>query len=173
MAPLHEHGGYWFVMNLPEVAVVPAGVEDAGVLANLLELYAHDFSEFRALEIGEDGRFGYSSLPLYWSESGRHPFLIRIDGKLAGLVLIAGKGSVWDMAEFFVMRGWRRLGVGTRVAHDVWRRFPGPWVVRVIETNIAGRAFWAGAISTFTGQASEPVRVMKGGVGWFVFSFAA
>jgi predicted acetyltransferase len=156
-----------------EAELIPARVGDAGVLANLLELYAHDFSEFRELEIGEDGRFGYTSLGLYWSEAGRHPFLIRIEGKLAGLVLVARNESAWDMAEFFVMRGARRRGVGSRVAHEVWRRFPGPWEVRVIETNVAGRAFWAGVISTFTSRVCEPVRVLKGGVGWYVFSFAA
>jgi predicted acetyltransferase len=66
--------------------------EQSPILANLLELYAHDFSEFLPLEIGPDGRFGYKSLPLYWSESNRHPFLIRFDGKLAGLALVK-KGS--------------------------------------------------------------------------------
>ena len=45
------------------------------VLANLLELYAHDFSEFHDLELGMDGRFGYSHLPLYWSELADTRFL--------------------------------------------------------------------------------------------------
>ena len=48
--------------------------EQSPILANLLELYAHDFSEFQPLDIGPEGRFGYKSLPLYWSESNRHPF---------------------------------------------------------------------------------------------------
>jgi predicted acetyltransferase len=75
-------------------------------LANLLELYAHDFSEFHSLGIGADGRFGYKSLPLYWSDPNRYPFLVRVDGKLAGLALvkrgseITGNPTVWDMAEF-------------------------------------------------------------------------
>jgi hypothetical protein len=58
--------------------------EQSPLLANLLELYAHDFSEFQPLDIGSDGRFGYKHLPLYWSESNLYPFLIRFDGKLAG-----------------------------------------------------------------------------------------
>jgi hypothetical protein len=57
--------------------VIPATVDQAAILANLLELYAHDFSEFYNLEIGEDGRFGYPCLPLYWSEPERRPFLIK------------------------------------------------------------------------------------------------
>jgi hypothetical protein len=44
------------------------GPEQELILANLLELYAHDFSEFHELELGSDGRFGYGGLPLYWSE---------------------------------------------------------------------------------------------------------
>src|SRR5271170_3808578 len=92
--------------------IIPATADQAPVLANLLELYAHDFSEFRELQIGEDGRFGYPFLPLYWSEPDRHPFLVRIDGKLAGLVLVARNNAVWDMAEFFILRGCRRKGIG-------------------------------------------------------------
>ena len=42
--------------------------EQPPILANLLELYAHDFSEFQPLDVGSDGRFGYKYLPLYWSE---------------------------------------------------------------------------------------------------------
>ena len=79
-------------MASPRVEVVAATPEQEPILANLLELYVHDFSEFLDLDIGEDGRFGYPSLPLYWSEPGRHPFLIRMDGKLAGLALVK-KGS--------------------------------------------------------------------------------
>jgi hypothetical protein len=41
------------------------------IVANLLELYAHDFSEFHPLELGADGRFGYRHLPLYRSERDR------------------------------------------------------------------------------------------------------
>src|SRR5579863_2408117 len=120
----------------PQLQIIPAEREQEPILANLLELYAHDFSEFLDLELGEDGRFSYSELPLYWSEPEGHPFLIRIDGNLAGLVLVKkGEGGVWDMAEFFVVRGWRRCGMGTQAAHEVWERFPGMWEVRVVQAN--------------------------------------
>jgi predicted acetyltransferase len=164
-----------------ELRVVPAAAEEAVILANLLELYAHDFSEFHDLEIGEDGRFGYPSLPLYWSELNRHPFLIRMDGKLAGLVLVQGesgvsgslgsKDAVWDMAEFFVMRGYRRRGIGTQAAHQVWRRFPGMWKVRVMQANVAARNFWSGAVSMYTGDVANPVDIEKAGERWSLFSF--
>jgi GNAT superfamily N-acetyltransferase len=115
----------------PQIELVPASSKQESILANLLELYAHDFSEFHDLELGIDGRFGYRSLSLYWSDPDRHPFLIAIDGKLAGLTLVkrgsefSGNQTVWDMAEFFVIRAYRRRGIGTQIAHQVWRRFPG------------------------------------------------
>jgi hypothetical protein len=65
-----------------------AQCEHALILLNLLERYSHDFSEFCFVDIGEDGRFGYKSLPLYDSEPDRHSFLIRTDGKLAGPALV-------------------------------------------------------------------------------------
>lgn len=157
--------------------VIPAGKEQEPILANLLELYAHDFSEFHPLELGCDGRFGYRDLPLYWNEPCRHPFLVSVDGKLAGLILVkrgsevSGDETVWDVAEFFVLRGYRRRGIGTKVAHEVWRQLPGLWEVRVMESNPAARDFWAHAVSTLTGQAIQPVRVEKNGGWWTLFSF--
>jgi predicted acetyltransferase len=139
------------------VAVVPAGPEQELVLANLLELYAHDFSEFHDIEIGTDGRFGYNRLPLYWSEADRHPFLVRMDGRLAGLILVkrgsevSGDATAWDVAEFFILRGYRKRGIGTQAAHLVWKLFPGRWEVRVMESNLLARRFWVKAVSKIHG----------------------
>ena len=159
------------------IEVIPASPDQESILANLLELYAHDFSEFHDLELRADGRFGYKHLPLYWSEPNRHPFLVRMDGKLAGLVLvkrgseISSNETVWDMAEFFIVRGYRRRGMGTKTAHEVWRRFPGLWEVRVMESNDSAQQFWARAISAFAGETIHSVCVEKRGEPWRVFSF--
>lgn len=157
--------------------VLPALLGELPVLANLLELYAHDFSEFYEVELTADGRFGYKDLALYWSEPDRHPFLLRVDGKLAGFALvrrvlgISIEEAVWDMAEFFVVRGQRRRGIGVRAAHEVWRRFPGRWEVRVMEANQAGHLFWQRAIAAFAGEKINSTCLEKGGVKWYVFSF--
>jgi hypothetical protein len=95
------------------IEVIPARPEQELILANLLELYAHDFSEFHELELGPDGRFGYGGLPLYWSEPGRHPFLVWVEGKLAGLILVKRGSEVsgvrlsgtWQSFLFFVDTG--------------------------------------------------------------------
>ncbi len=139
------------------IELLPASREQQPILANLLELYAHDFSELLDVPLGDDGRFGYPGLPLYWEEAGRFPFLVR-SGGLAGFVLvkrgseISGDQTVWDMAEMFVVRGQRRRGIGMEVAHEVWRRFPGPWEVRVMEANLAALPFWMRAVASFLGR---------------------
>jgi predicted acetyltransferase len=163
--------------SVGQIEVVPASPDEEPILANLLELYAHDFSDFYGIELGADGRFGYKSLPLYWSDPDRHPFLVRVDGKLAGFVLVkrgsevSGTKNVWDMAEFFVVRGYRRRGVGAQIAPEVWKRFPGAWEVRVMPANVSALDFWAHAIARFMGEVIHPVCVEHGGKGWTIFSF--
>jgi predicted acetyltransferase len=166
-------------MPLVKIEVVPARTEQAPILANLLQLYAHDFSEFHDVAIGADGRFVYKHLPLYWSEPGRHPFLVWVDGKLAGFVFvkkgseISANGNVWDMAEFFVLRAYRRGGIGTRIAHEVWRQFPGVWEIRVMRANVAALNFWTRAISGLKDNTFDPVHFEKDGERWTLFSFEA
>jgi predicted acetyltransferase len=159
------------------IEVIPATADQQPIFANLLELYIHDFSEFHNLELGANGRFGYEHLPLYWVEPDRHPFLLRLDGKLAGFALVkrgsefSGNEAVWDMAEFFILRAHRRCGVGTAAAHQVWKRFPGQWEVRVMESNHAAHHFWQHAITEFSGKSIHPVRIEKDGGHWHLFSF--
>ena len=153
--------------------LIPASRDQEQVLANLLQLYIYDFSELVDVDPRADGRFAYSDLPLYWSDPGRYAFLVKIDGELAGFVLVK-TGSEWDvrdMAEFFVMRRYRRHGVGTRIAHEVWRHLPGPWEVRVIDVNAAAHHFWEHAISSFTGLPAVPTSVERDGKVWQIFSF--
>lgn len=160
-----------------KIELVAATREQESVVGNLLELYAHDFSEFRELNIGEDGRYGYGPLPLYWGSNERRPFLVRIGGKLAGFVLVK-KGSevsankeVWDLAEFFILRGFRRRGAGTAVAQEVWRQLPGRWEVRVMESNLIAYKFWGRAIAKVAGKKLRATRFKKAGGDWRIFSF--
>jgi predicted acetyltransferase len=115
------------------------------VLEQLFELYQYDFTEFDGADVDEQGRFGFPSLGRYFTEAGRHAFLLRVDGQLAGCALVLANEPN-DMAEFFVLRKYRRHGIGRRFALDLFARFPGPWQVRQIEANTPAQAFWRGAI---------------------------
>jgi predicted acetyltransferase len=159
------------------VCVTPAAPEEESTITNLLELCAHDFSEFHQLELQANGRFDYKRLSGYWSEPERYPFLIKVDGRLAGLVLvkrgseISGGQAVWDVGEFFIVRAYRRQGIGMNVAHHLWQRFPGRWEVRVMQANCTALKFWQHVITTFTGEAVRPDLFKKNGMCWHVFAF--
>jgi predicted acetyltransferase len=127
------------------VQVDVATVHDRAALRQLLELYAHDFSERNGADVGDDGLFAYPYLDAYWQEPDRHPFLFRVDGRLAGFALVRS-GAPHDMAEFFVLRKYRRSGVGRDAARTVFARFPGEWQVREQFENTGAIAFWRGAI---------------------------
>jgi len=159
------------------VELVPATLTQQPILSNLLQFYEYDFSEFIPIEPGPDGRFEYPLLPLYWSDPARFPFLAVLDGKWAGFVFIkqlpdsAGAGFICDMAEFFVLRSYRRRGIGRRLAHLAFGRFPGTWQVRVMESNSAACQFWQQAIESFTGASMLPARTRVDGMAWYVFRF--
>jgi len=167
-------------MSLPSgIELLPAAPEQEPVLANLLELYAHDLSELFDVRLQADGRFGYPLLSRYWRDEGRFPFLVKVDGELAGFVLVSrgsrvsGDPGVWDVAELFVARRFRKRGIGAAVAGEVWRRFPGAWEVRVLEANEPALAFWAAAIGAFAGAGVRECTVELQQKRWRLFSFVS
>ncbi len=168
------------MMTTPRVSLTPATPDDATVVGNLLQLYAHDLSAVFGLELGPDGRFSYPALALYWTEPARRfAFLIRDDGRLAGFVL-ATRGSpadddptTLDVAEFFIARRWRRGGVGRAAAQLLWERMPGLWTVRVSEGNALGLAFWEDAIARYAGRGATRRAQPGTPHPWRVFTFAS
>ena len=157
------------------IDIIPARLEQKFTVANLLELYSHDFSEFIDLDIGADGRFAYRDLDLYWTDPDRLPFLIHVDGKLAGFSLVRSVAqqaeTMWDMAEFFVMRGFRKRGVGMHAAIEMFTRLSGRWQVRVMRANAPACLFWTHAVQAFARDAFRSRDEMGQEREWIIFSF--
>jgi len=55
-----------------------------------------------------------------------------------------------SIGEFFILKKYRRQGVGRVVAHQVFDLFPGRWSVGQIENNCPAQAFWRKVISEYT-----------------------
>jgi predicted acetyltransferase len=126
-----------------DVVLQAVSEADKPVLAQLLELYRHDLSEFRPYELSAHGTFGYRYLDVYFLDDDREADFVTVDGELAGFVMTRRLGSrTSTIAEFFIVRRWRRRGVGREVAHRLFARAPGRWLVSVDDGNTAGRAFW-------------------------------
>src|SRR5947208_1690787 len=111
------------------IDLVPADEAAKPIVRRLLELNAHDFSEIDGRDLGAHGEYGYRYLDHYWlREENRHPFLITVDDKIAGCVLVRA-GDPHEFGEFFVVRKYRRRGVGKLAARTVFSLFPGTWTI--------------------------------------------
>ena len=161
------------------MSVELAAPSDAPLLANFLELYIHDLSEAFPLDVGDDGRFGYDRLPLYWTDPRRFPFLLRSGPRIVGFALVA-RGSpasddpeVLDVQEFFVLRRYRRLGVGRLAARRLWDRVPGRWIVRVSQGNGPGLRFWEAVVAEYAKGAQSESALPGSPHPWRVFAFTS
>jgi len=137
------------------VSLSKALASDRGLLENLAQFYAYDFSEVLPMHVAADGRFAEVDLGAWWVDSWRHPFLVRVGESIAGFALIAtrskitGESGTTDMTEFFVMRRFRRSGVGRAAAVLAFDLFPGRWEVRQRTENPGATAFWRRAIEAY------------------------
>jgi predicted acetyltransferase len=59
------------------------------------------------------------------------------------------------MSEFFVMRKYRREGVGRTAARELFASFPGSWLVHEVPGNDAATAFWRDAIPCEFDESSD------------------
>jgi predicted acetyltransferase len=155
-----------------KIDIVPAATADFATVRNLFQLYAYDMSEFAGFVVGGEGLFAPSqSLWNYWNgEAGTGalhwpaewrglPFLVHADGNLAGFALVKQLASAaFDMGEFFVLRKYRRTGLGSHVARAMFDRFPGYWEIRQMPPNLAAQAFWRRLVSDYTGGRFEEGR---------------
>lgn len=144
---LTDLAGSGFLASV-RLVLEPIARDHAGVLANLFELYAHDFSEQVSLELRPNGRFDVPIDESWWQRDDHFPFFIRADDQLCGFALVrrgsrvSERPDVMDVAEFFVVRGVRVKGIGRGAAQALFAKFPGAWEIRVRQSNTAAGKFW-------------------------------
>jgi len=133
------------------VTITAASRSDEGVIQNLVQLYTHDFSEYwRGTTRGNllpNGLFEAYPLEEYWTRGDWPALLVWCDGILTGFSLINNKGHLdgpidRNMAEFFILRKYRGLGVGRLAAEAIFNQYPGMWQVAVTRKNIPAGVFW-------------------------------
>ncbi len=121
------------------------------IVRNLMELYQHDFSELDGTDVDEYGQYSYYDLDCFWINPGWSAYLIKVDGHWAGFALtndeVQVAGNSLAITEFFILRKYRKQGVGRRAAQTIMNACPAKWEVRIIENNHAARSFWSTLIS--------------------------
>jgi predicted acetyltransferase len=137
-------------------SILAAKRSERALLENLFQFYCYDFSEIVGGNVGFDGRFSPPPIDAYWQDPWRYPYIVRVDDVPAGFALIHRRSRItqdpdtWDVAEFFVMRPYRRKGTGSYAALQLFDRFRGRWEVRQVGANTAATVFWRAVIAGHT-----------------------
>ena len=143
-------------MHNTAIDISIASPREKPLIEQMMQLYRYEMSEFDGSDLDLNGRFSYDDLDSYWTENSRTPLIVRVSGKLAGFVLVnqhsyTGDGR-YSIAEFFIMRRYRRKGIGRIVANRVFNQFGPRWEIRQIKENTSAKSFWRKIIEEYTGD---------------------
>ncbi|HEU5163893.1 MAG TPA: GNAT family N-acetyltransferase [Chitinophagaceae bacterium] len=139
-----------------------ASEEYKAVIQNLMQFYIYDFSEYIKYDVEDNGLFApYPNLNDYWQEtSNKFPYIIKKDNKYVGFVLVklieSQERMYFSIAEFFILKKYRRTGIGKAIAMMVFDLHKGQWEVFQKESNKPAQIFWKKVIEEYTkGQYKE------------------
>jgi predicted acetyltransferase len=139
-------------------ALIPATTGDRPVIDRLIQLYLYDMASDRPWPIGPDGRYAYDFLDAFWDE----PYLFHADGQIAGFALvirhcpITTTAPCWFMAEYFILRSFRRQSLGATMLQAILPRHPGRWHIANQTENASADAFWSRTIPS-AGRIDRPI----------------
>lgn len=132
---------------MPSIELHAAQRDELETIENMMQFYTYDFSEWLPLKLGEHGFFNIQPKQGYWRKPATRPFLIKVDGELAGFVTVDDEthmaSAEFNIGYFFVSRRFRGQGVAKFVASTLLSRFPGQWQIFHIDANQPARLFWA------------------------------
>ena len=77
--------------------------------------------------------------------------LIVRDGVAAGFAVVARRGPLHRLAEFWIVRGLRGLGVGRAAVPLILDRNHGEWETAALAVDAAAVRFWRTAVRRYTG----------------------
>lgn len=136
--------------------LIEVNEKDKNIIYNLMQLYTYELSFFEDettnFQLLENGLFKLSKyIDLYWKEKERHPFILKCNGELAGFVLQRyNEMEMNEIAEFFVLNKYRKLGAGTFMANEIFNKYKGKWEVRTLLKNKRAQDFWRKIIKNIT-----------------------
>ncbi|MDM1362391.1 GNAT family N-acetyltransferase [Myroides marinus] len=146
------------------ISIDKVQLDEKQVLRNLMQLYKYDFTEYDPEDLDLMGLYDYPYLDYYFVESDRYAYFIRFNGVLAGFALVRyaelelTKETVLELVEFFVLKKYRREGIGSYAARDIVSKHSGKWKIGVISSNVPALSFWRKIIHTKVGVSHEEIK---------------
>jgi predicted acetyltransferase len=148
------------------ISVDETTAADRELVTNLYQFYLYDFSEMLDFPVEANGLYDIGGdLDGCWETPSRYTYVLKVNDEPAGMAVVDDfkanpdvrhyEAPTADIAEFFVMRKFRRTGVGRQFAFTLFDRFPGAWSVRQVAENTGGITFWRKIIDEYTRGAYQ------------------
>ena len=122
------------------------------VFSQLQQLYMHDISEFTGIEPADSGRYETEGV---FCLDGIENHLIYLRGKPAGFLSYRciAEGPLlptYTLDHFFILRSYRKLGIGEEVSRILFDQVHGRWEVPVEITNEPAISFLRQVLRRYT-----------------------
>ena len=133
--------------------------KDKSILQNLFQLYMHDITASLPMDVNEHGLYEYNYIDYYFTEENRYAYLIYIEDKIAGFVLIDDEFMVldsektkpcYDFSEMFILNAYKKKGYGEIVVKRIFDMFKGNWEIRPVPRSEGAKRFWLKAVKNYT-----------------------
>lgn len=133
--------------------------KDKSILQNLFQLYMHDITASLPMDVNEHGLFEYDYIDYYFTEENRHAYLVYIEDKIAGFVLVDDEFMVldkindspcYDFSEMFILNAYKKKGYGEIVVNQIFEIFKGNWEIRPVPRSEGAKKFWLKAVKNYT-----------------------
>ncbi|VXB25750.1 GNAT family N-acetyltransferase [Pseudomonas sp. 8AS] len=151
-----------------QIELLPTSIDQLPLIANLYQFYAYESSDWEQEDVEVDGRFYIHAphLQRYWQEADWSAQLILVDGFIAGFLLIERSElpgvDALEFADLFILKKYRRLGIGRALVEQVMVAGGGSWVVSFYQQDSMARQFWHKVLSQLplraVMQAADPAQ---------------
>ncbi len=141
--------------------LVKVDEKDKNIIYNLMQLYTYELSFFEdetaKFTMLDSGLYVMNKyVERYWQEESRHPYILKCNNVLAGFVLQRfNEENMNEIAEFFVINKYRKIGAGTFMANKMFELYRGKWEIRTLIKNAKAQKFWRNTIKNYTNNNFE------------------
>ncbi len=141
-------------MSDTTVELIQTGPEQAELIRNLYQFYAYESSDWEQEDVEQDGRFYIHEehLARYWQDPQWSANLLLVDGYIAGFLLIERSElpgiNALELADLFILKRYRRKGIGRALATQVLTSGEADWLVRFYDQDEASQAFWRSVLDS-------------------------
>ncbi|WP_160680478.1 GNAT family N-acetyltransferase [Clostridium sp. C8-1-8] len=146
---------------MSNISLIRVTKNEKEIFYNLNQLFAYDFSELNKMDINDDGLYPQlHDVDDYYTKDEYISFLIKVEGKLAGLAVIKfiNEEGINYFRHYFIMRKYRRLKIGEQAASMIFDMFPGKWRVSQFDFNEPAICFWRKIIDRYTEKSYMEMR---------------